>query len=109
MTCGVGVQLRKNILYDDRDSSDVSDAFQSTTDDMDLNSEVIEDCIDQDGTQKRNCYQPDCEGNIHILQILYHGYFEFILLTFSRAKLGLIQNIFDINKHLSVIYNIFTF
>ncbi len=60
MTCGVGVQLRKNVLYDDRDLSDVTDA-----DDWDLNSDVVEDCTDQDETQKRNCYQPACEGNIH--------------------------------------------
>ncbi len=69
MTCGVGVQLRKNVLYDDRDLSDVTDAFQSTTDNRDLNSDVVEDCTDQDETQKRNCYQPACEGTIHFHQI----------------------------------------
>ncbi len=69
MTCGVGVQLRKNVLYDDRDSRDVTDAFQSTTDNRDLNSDVVEDCTDQDETQKRNCYQPACEGTIQFHQI----------------------------------------
>jgi hypothetical protein len=89
----MGVQLRKNVLYDDQDSSDVTYA-----DDRDLNSDAVEDCIDKDETQKRNCYQPACEGNILFYQILYHSYFYFILLTFSHAKPGAIK-IYNLQRY----------
>jgi hypothetical protein len=76
VTCGVGVQLRKNVLYDDRDSSGVTDDSRdssdvSDADDRDLNSDVVEDCTDQDETQNRHCYQPPCEGTIHFHQKFY--------------------------------------
>ncbi len=54
------------MLYDDQDSSDVTDA-----DDRDLNSDVVEDCTNQDETQKRNCYQPACEGNIRFVSFSF--------------------------------------
>jgi hypothetical protein len=122
VTCGNGVQVRKNILYDDRhsrdvtaafqsrsddqdssdvtgdfqsriddrDSSDVTGAFQSTTDDQDLNSDyvIMEDCIDGNGIEKRNCYQPACAGNIHFQQTFFNTYFEQIFSTLTNDKLG---------------------
>ncbi len=98
VTCGMGIQLRKNVLYDDRDSSDVTDA-----DDRDLNSDVADDCTDQDETQKRHCYQPACEGTIHFHQTCL---FLTYLVSSFYGKLGAIQKIIDKDKLSSVIRNI---
>ena len=137
VTCGNGVQVRKNILYDnrhsrdvtaafqsrsddqdssdvtgdfqsriddrdssdvtgafqsttdDRDSSDVTGAFQSTTDDQALNSDyvIMEECIDGNGIEKRNCYQPACEGNINFPKTFLPIDFEQIFSTLTHDKL----------------------
>jgi hypothetical protein len=138
VTCGNGVQVRKNILYDDRhsrdvtaafqsrsddqdssdvtgdfqsriddrDSSDITGAFQSTTDDQDLNSDyvIMEDCIDGNGIEKRNCYQPACEGNIisnklSYLLILNKSFLLLLMTNWIQFEISLIKK--------SCIFNVF--
>ncbi len=82
-------------------SSDVTDA-----DDRDLNSDVADDCTDQDETEKRNCYQPACEGTIHFHQTcLFWTYLD----SSFYDKLGAIPKIIDKNKLSLVIYNFFNY